>query len=241
MDVLFGILFWVGLALLFVFLRSRRKMREYQESDIPINVDGMNGHDFEAFTAKLLRSRGFSVSVTSSTGDFGADVIASKADTKYAVQCKRNAIQNKVSVRAVQEAVAAMPFYDCGKAMVIATGYFTNQAVQYAEKVGCDLVGRDTLMTWIEAFDRASRKDIDHRKREVALRNAKVHADRLNRELKEIDDTAIVPSLEQNSVLVLRELASLLGLSQGKDRKSELVKRIATRIKTQRATRKPLV
>ena len=137
-----------------------------------------------------------------------------------------------------------MPFYDCDRAMVITTGYFTNQAVQYAEKVD------DTLMTWIKAFDRAARRDTDRRDKEAALRKAQAtrlkqanksirleQANRLKKELVETDSASIVSSLKQNTVPVLRTLAILLGLRAGKDSKSTLVKRIATRIKTQRAAR----
>ena len=170
-----------------------------------INVDRMSGLEFEAFVAKLLQSRGFSVRVTSATGDFGADVVATKAGIKYAIQCKRNAIQNKVSVRAVQEAVAAVPFYDCDKSMVVTSGYFTKQAVQYAGKVGCDLVRRDMLMAWIKDFERARTKardeelqvalartdDVERATRDAASRRAdapKARAEELQVALARMDD-----------------------------------------------------
>ena len=249
MDELFGTIFLtlvaLGLFIAWALLRSRGTIPQNYESYISVDVDGMNGHDFEAFVAKLLQSRGFSTEVTSPTGDFGADVVATNAGTKCAVQCKRNAIQNKVSVRAVQEAVAAVPFYDCDKAMVITTGYFTNQAVQYAGKIGCDLVGRDTLMTWIKEFERDDQRANDQRHRATARRNAtrkrKAQAIRLKKELTETDSADLVPLFKQNTVPVLRGLATLLGMSSGKDRKPDLIKRIAAHIENRRADRKSLV
>ena len=51
--------------------------------------DYMTGPDFEVYCADLLRKNGFiDVSVTSTSGDFGADIIATQNKIKYAIQCK---------------------------------------------------------------------------------------------------------------------------------------------------------
>ena len=188
-SVFFSLVFLgvVFLAVVWGLLRSSLP-KNYEPPYTLIRVDRMNGHVFEAFVAELLHSRGFSAGVTSASGDFGADVIAAKAGTKYAIQCKRNAIQNKVSVRAVQEAVAAVPFYDCDKSMVITSGYFTKQAVQYASKVGCALVGRDILTTWIKDFEHARRDAADKLQASNGRATAKTRAEELKVALAKIDD-----------------------------------------------------
>ena len=225
---------------MFIYL-TRHSFRglSLDEPTIDINVDKMGGRDFEVFIVKLLRSRGFSAEATSYTGDFGADVIASKAGAKYAIQCKRNAIQTKVSVRAVQEAVAAIKYYDCDRAMVITPSRFTGQAIRYAEKVDCDLVDRDILMTWVKKYDDAFRRIVDNKNRANSRKRAKTKAQA--RSLKERlikSDLDIVLALNQNRVEVLRELAVFLSMSRGKDRKSDLINRIAPHIEIQRAGRK---
>lgn len=235
MDGVLGFLFIVGVIVAWVLWRYRSTRPQGHESYvfINVNVDGMSGLDFERFVAKLLRSRGFSVELTSATGDYGADVIARKGGIRHAIQCKRNAIQNKVSVRAVQEAVAAMPFYDCDRAMVIATAYFTNQAVQYAEKVGCDLVERDALKTWVREFEGVEKRNAARRNRTRAVTRgrAKTQAVRLKTKLTNVTSGDIEACLEQNTVPVLRDLAELLGLSRSRDKKPDLIKRIATHIR----------
>lgn len=125
-------------------------------------IDTMTGLQFEHYVASLLKERGMQVEVTPATGDYGADVIATGGETKYAVQAKRYKVDNSVSVHAVMEAVAAMPFYGCNKALVITSSYFTRSAINYANRSGCELVDRDKLHEWIREVERnLATKQID--------------------------------------------------------------------------------
>ena len=112
------------------------------------DVDEMNGQQFESFAASILKAMGFTnVETTPISGDYGADLICNKGEIRYAVQCKRYALNKKVPVNAVQEAITAKEYYGCNEAMVVTTSYLTAPARQLANKVGCIIFDRDMLKT----------------------------------------------------------------------------------------------
>lgn len=110
-----------------------------------LDIDYMDGHDFEYFCAGLLRSNGFSnVRVTKASGDQGVDIIATKNGAKYAIQCKRSS--NLLGNRPIQEVVSGRAIYHCDKAAVLTNTYFNSSAQQAAQANGVDLWDRDTLL-----------------------------------------------------------------------------------------------
>ena len=111
-------------------------------------IDTMDGVDFEAYVADLLRSKGYITTVTKASGDQGVDIVAEKAGTRFAVQVKRQS--QKVSRRAVADAVAGKVLYECSRAMVITNNYFQGGAEQLAYANNCELVDRDRLTRWIQ-------------------------------------------------------------------------------------------
>ena len=130
---------------LIVEILTLHLLENYEPSEFS-NIDAMSGHSFERFTANLFRSVGYAnVQLTSGGGDYGADVLATKNGVRYAVQCKRYAVGNKVSLKAVQEAVGAREYYGCGGAMVITSSYFTKPAINLANRSNCVLIDRDDL------------------------------------------------------------------------------------------------
>lgn len=93
----------------------------------------MNGHQYEHAVAKYLRNHGFSnVVVTRASGDYGADIIATKRGRKYAVQCKY--YSNPVGLKSVQEVVASKKHYRCSRGMVVTNSSFTKPAKILAEE-----------------------------------------------------------------------------------------------------------
>lgn len=107
-------------------------------------IDKMNGHDFEQFTAALLRKLGYErVEVTPGSGDQGVDVIAVKDGKRYAIQCKR--YSKKLGNKPVQEVFAGKTIYGCSIAVVLTNNYFTEGAKEAAKATGVELWDRDTL------------------------------------------------------------------------------------------------
>lgn len=112
-------------------------------------INSMDGREFELFTGNLFKALGYSnVSVTQSSCDFGADVIAEKDDVKFAIQCKRYA--SPVGVSAVQEVIASKSLHDCHVACILTNNTFTPAAEELARKNLVILWGGNKLKEFID-------------------------------------------------------------------------------------------
>jgi len=130
----------VFLLVIFAFRKSGRE-----------NADEMTGVEFEQYAAQLLSANGIEIlEETRTTGDFGADFVIMLNGERTVLQCKRYA--RPIGVKAVQEAVAAMPYYKCAKAAVITNSTFTRQARELAEESGAILWDRSD----VEEFERCA-------------------------------------------------------------------------------------
>lgn len=107
----------------------------------------MSGEDFEKYLEILFKKKGYQVERTAYVGDYGVDLVIRNGFQTYAVQAKR--YRNKVGVRAVQEVVAGMGYYDCQESMVVTNSHFTPQAIQLAHKNGVILWDRAELIRQI--------------------------------------------------------------------------------------------
>ncbi len=95
----------------------------------------LNGAEFERYVALLLADNGFEhVVQTKGSGDQGADILAERGGSKYAIQCKNYA--GTVGNAAVQEVYAGAQFYGCDRAAVICPGEFTRGAKELARSTG---------------------------------------------------------------------------------------------------------
>ena len=140
-----GILAVLVLAAAAGVVLCKRFRKRYADDEL----DEMEGLDFEYYCAELLRNRGFiEVEVTKSSGDYGIDILAEKEGVTYAIQCKR--YNAPVGVKAVQEAYAGRDFYDRMVGCVLTNQYFTQPAVDAAQKLKILLWDRDYLEEMIE-------------------------------------------------------------------------------------------
>jgi restriction system protein len=103
----------------------------------------MSGTEFEDHVARIARSCGMPVIMTSITGDWGVDIIVGTRPDRLAIQCKRQS--RPVGASAIQEVVAGAPMQDCSKTMVVTNHEFTPAARKLAELHGCELVGQSEL------------------------------------------------------------------------------------------------
>ena len=140
-----GILAVLVLAAAAGVVLCRRFRKRYADDEL----DEMEGLDFEYYCAELLRNRGFiEVEDTKSSGDYGIDILAEKEGVTYAIQCKR--YNAPVGVKAVQEAYTGRDFYDRMVGCVLTNQYFTQPAVDAAQKLKILLWDRDYLEEMIE-------------------------------------------------------------------------------------------
>ncbi|WP_394795085.1 restriction endonuclease [Armatimonas sp.] len=104
----------------------------------------MDGKTFEERLALLFTGQGYTVELTPYRGDWGADLIIRRDQTKTVVQAKR--YKQSVGVRAVQEAFAAKAKYKCSEAMVVTNSTFTKQAIELARANKVTLMDREQLV-----------------------------------------------------------------------------------------------
>ena len=110
----------------------------------PLPMDEMEGHDFEYYCADLLRANGFvEAGVTKGSGDFGVDILAEKDGITYAVQCK--CYDKPIGVKAIQEVYAGRDYYGRMVGVVMTNQYFTQPAVELAQKLNIMLWDRGYL------------------------------------------------------------------------------------------------
>ncbi len=116
--------------------------------DVPLSLEYIDslpsGLEFETSIAIILKKLNYSdVQVTSGSGDFGIDVIATKDDIKYGFQCKL--YSNTVGNDAVQQAYAGRIHYNCNVVIIVTNNYFTEQAKKQALETQVILWDRDIL------------------------------------------------------------------------------------------------
>ena len=103
----------------------------------------LNGVEFEQYAKKVFQHLGYEVSETPTTGDQGADLLIIKSEEKTVVQVKNHAAN--VSNKAIQEAVAAVKYYDAKNAFVVISSSFTQGAIDLADSNGVRLCDGEKL------------------------------------------------------------------------------------------------
>jgi len=104
----------------------------------------LNGPDFERLLQLLYEKMGYTVQLSGRVGDQGGDLVATNGQERLLIQakCYKNI---QVGNDAVQQAVAAKSYYDCGRAAVVTTSNFTREAVELAKANNVELVGKTRL------------------------------------------------------------------------------------------------
>ena len=145
----FLFLFYVILLIFLLFLKKlRMKWRRYRILHFSIHkIDKMTGTEFEEYLKLQFNTLGFQVSTTKVTGDYGADLILQKKNMNIAVQAKR--YQGKIGVKAIQEVIGSMAYYEAEKGLVVTNSIYTQNAQKLAQVNGVILWDRDVLVRLI--------------------------------------------------------------------------------------------
>jgi len=104
----------------------------------------LTGTEFEKLLNRLFESMGYTVQLIGKTGDQGGDLIANKNGERILIQAKCYKDWS-VGNSAVQQVTGALKFYDCSKAMVVCTSYFTPEAVSLAKANGVELMSKNRV------------------------------------------------------------------------------------------------
>ncbi len=110
-------------------------------------LNELDGISFEKLIVEQFLKFGFNAKLTSTTGDFGADIIVKTEDeTIVAVQCKR--FSQKVNLKAVQEVVASLGHYSADFGIVISNNNFLKSAIKLADSNEIELWDGDKLLSF---------------------------------------------------------------------------------------------
>lgn len=114
-----------------------------------IFLDRMDGYQFQQFIASLFQRLGFSnVKVGPRGADEGIDVKMEQATDlgtiRYVVECKHHA-EGIIGRPTIQKLHSAIITKAMNKGIIVTSGYFSSDAIQYAESVGIELVDIDKL------------------------------------------------------------------------------------------------
>jgi restriction system protein len=140
--------------LLIQIIPARIRQQRLARAGMP-EIDQMSGQDFEKRLEVLFRALGYHVDHTGQAGDYGADLVISKAGVRTIVQAKR--WKKSVGVDAIQQAVAAKSMYQATAAMVVTNNWFTAQARTLAQSNGVELWDRQQLADKLLSVQRTSR------------------------------------------------------------------------------------
>ncbi|NLK94004.1 MAG: NINE protein [Clostridiales bacterium] len=163
---------------------NSNKINPYNEI---IYIDNLSdGWQFEKYTANLLKKLGYSyIKVTSGSGDYGVDVLASKAGLRYAIQCKL--YSNPVSNKAIQEIYSGKDFYKCDVAVVITNSTFTKAAIQLANSLNVLLIDRTALISLLKQTNKSNRISSSSQCIQEELNNTSSSSQSIHEELKNIN------------------------------------------------------
>lgn len=115
-------------------------------------IDQMSGREFEYRLKSLFQNLGYRVELKRGYKDHGADLILTGAKgARIAVQAKKLASRDgKIGAKVIGEALRGKQYYNCHYAMIITNQYFTEQAIEEAQKAGVTLWNRKILLAYLE-------------------------------------------------------------------------------------------
>ena len=124
------------------------------------DVDGLEPRSFEIFVAALFEKQGYHVGLTPYSGDKGADVIAyprQEETAGFVIQVKQRKEAGKPGNDAVDEIVAAKPFYEekydmTFQPMVITNREFTKEARRLSRANQVQIHARKWLMQNLKKY-----------------------------------------------------------------------------------------
>lgn len=112
--------------------------------DRQTNIDSiqeLSGHKFEILLSEAFRRQGYTVKENSSEGpDGGIDLMLTKDSATTLVQCK-NWKSSKVGVAVVRELFGVVTAEGADGGIVVCSGGFTKEAIEFARQSGIKLLG----------------------------------------------------------------------------------------------------
>lgn len=122
-------------------------LKEEKHAHEGFDLDGIpdDAFQFEHWVASGLKKFGWHAHATQGGGDQGVDVIATKNEITWAIQCKL--YSQPVGNKAVQEAFSGAKHYKANRAAVLTNAGYTKSARELAASTGVRLLSPEDIPT----------------------------------------------------------------------------------------------
>jgi restriction system protein len=118
------------------------------------DILAMSPEAFEALIAELFRRYGYRTESSSGSSDHGVDILVfNEQDEKWVVQCKR--YSHSVGEPILRDLYGTMLHEEASKAYLFTTGWFTRQAIAWADGKPIILYDGVALINLIKRADQA--------------------------------------------------------------------------------------
>jgi len=134
---------FAGLCFLAAVVSFVRRLRLKQKFALQRSLDDLRAlswREFESVVGEAFRRQGYAVTETGQGGpDGGVDLVLTRAGKRYLVQCKQYRAST-VSVMVVREIFGVVAARKAEGAIVVTTGTYTNDAVDFAKGQPIELI-----------------------------------------------------------------------------------------------------
>jgi|TARA_B100000780_G_C21126511_1_gene457297 restriction system protein len=132
----------------FSFFNARRKAKQLDAQKSIETIRQLHWRNFEELVAEAYRRQGYRVTEGGFGADGGIDLELRKGDERVIVQCKQWKAQ-KVGVSVVREMFGVLTASNASKVIVICSGKFTQQAIDFASDKPIVLIDGGELLSLI--------------------------------------------------------------------------------------------
>lgn len=133
--------------------KQQKRFQNVKSQSNPNALFDMTWQQFEGLVTEFFRRKGYSVNQTGGNGpDGGIDIILSKGNDKYLVQCKQWKAY-KVGVQIVRELHGVMAASGAAGGFVVTAGEFTADAKKFAKGLNINLLNGSQLHRMIRDVD----------------------------------------------------------------------------------------
>ena len=132
----------------FSFFNARRKAKQLDAQKSIETIRQLHWRNFEELVAEAYRRQGYQVTEGSFGADGGIDLELRKGEGLILVQCKQWKAQ-KVGVSVVREMLGVLTASNAAKVVVICSGKFTQQAIDFASDKPIVLIDGGELLSLI--------------------------------------------------------------------------------------------
>ena len=133
----------------FSFFNARRKAKQLDAQKSIETIRQLHWRNFEELVAEAYRRQGYRVTEGGFGADGGIDLELRKSEELVLVQCKQWKAQ-KVGVSVVREMFGVLTASNANKVIVICSGKFTQQAIDFASDKPIELLSGNELLSLVK-------------------------------------------------------------------------------------------